>query len=214
MYQNQFQKYQPSPFMEADIEPMVVSDDGPIMAPWVCRATLQRSVAKIFYHAGFEEFQPSALDAVTDMAGGFFNKLAQTFGVYHEASRVAANQSSTASTAPDAVGIHPTTTHAATVTATSTATSATTATSASTAYRPRFNEEDVLLHTLHENGLDVESLECYVKDDVERLGSKLLVMHERMKAHLADLLVGRPPFLSFPFLSFPFLPIPSHHTSL
>ena len=210
MYQNQFQKYLPSPFMEADIEPMVVSDDGPIMAPWVCRATLQRSVAKIFYHAGFEEFQPSALDAVTDMAGGFFNKLAQTFGVYHEASRVAANQSSTASTAPNAVSIHPTTTHVANTTATATATAtatsatATAATSGPTAYRPRYNEEDVLLHTLHENGLDVESLECYVKDDVERLGSKLLVMHERMKAHLADLLVGRPLFLA----------IPSHHTSL
>jgi len=45
-----------------------------------------------------------------------------------------------------------------------------------------------VLHALNENGLDVESLESYVKDDVERLGVKLGVMHERMKAHLAELL--------------------------
>lgn len=36
--------------------------------------------------------------------------------------------------------------------------------------------------------MDVESLEGYAKDDVERFGVKLGVMHERMKAHLADLL--------------------------
>lgn len=34
----------------------------------------------------------------------------------------------------------------------------------------------------------MESLESYVKDDVERLGLKLGVMHQRMRAHLAELL--------------------------
>jgi len=53
---------------------------------------------------------------------------------------------------------------------------------------PRFTPEEVLLHTLSENGHDVESLESYARDEVERLGSKLGVIHERMKAHLADLL--------------------------
>jgi transcriptional activator SPT7 len=33
-------------------------------------------------------------------------------------------------------------------------------------------------------------LESYVRDDVERLGSKLGVMHNRMKEHLAELLVS------------------------
>jgi hypothetical protein len=57
---------------------------------------LQRSVAKIFYHTGFEEYQPSALEAVTDIAADFlvyagfhsvtegedsFDSVAGTFGV-------------------------------------------------------------------------------------------------------------------------------------
>jgi hypothetical protein len=45
------------------------------------------------------------------------------------------------------------------------------------------------LHSLNENSMDIESLEIFVKDDIERLGQKLGVMHERMKGHLADLLV-------------------------
>jgi transcriptional activator SPT7 len=72
-------KVQPEPFIEADIGPHVISDDGPVMSPWVCRAALQRSVGEVFYHAGFEEFQPSALDAVTDIAGDFFTKLAHSW---------------------------------------------------------------------------------------------------------------------------------------
>jgi transcriptional activator SPT7 len=155
MYNNQFPKYEPEPFIEADIEPHVTSDDGPIMATWVCKAALQRSVAKLCYHAGFEELQPSALDVITDIAGDFFGKLAQTFGVYREAPKVPATGA---------------------------------AAEAGAKWQERFTNEEVALHTLSENGLDVESLESYVKDDVERLGSKLGVMHERMKAHLSDLL--------------------------
>merc|ERR1712093_680361 len=84
MYNNQFPKYEPEPFIEADIEPHVTSDDGPIMATWVCKAAMQRSIAKLCYHAGFEELQPSALDVITDIAGDFFTKLAQSFIVYRE----------------------------------------------------------------------------------------------------------------------------------
>lgn len=36
--------------------------------------------------------------------------------------------------------------------------------------------------------MDVESLESYARDENERMGVKLGVMHERMKAHLTDLL--------------------------
>ncbi|KUJ14659.1 uncharacterized protein LY89DRAFT_588647 [Mollisia scopiformis] len=153
MYNNQFPKYEPEPFIEADIEPHVVSDDGPIMATWVCKAALQRSVAKLCYHAGFEELQPSALDVITDIAGDFFTKLVQTFNVYRETPKVPANVPM-----------------------------------AGSKWQERFTNEEVVLHTLSENGLDVEALESHVKDDVERLGGKLGVMHERMKAHLSDLL--------------------------
>ncbi|KAG4430268.1 hypothetical protein IFR05_014247 [Cadophora sp. M221] len=155
MYNNQFPKYEPEPFIEADIEPHVTSDDGPIMATWVCKAAMQRSVAKLCYHAGFEELQPSALDVITDIAGDFFSKLAQSFSVYRETPKVPAIA------APLDAGAR---------------------------WQPRFTDEEVVLHTLSENGMDVEGLENYVKDDVERLGSKLGVMHDRMKAHLSDLL--------------------------
>lgn len=47
----------------------------------------------------------------------------------------------------------------------------------------------MLLHALNENGADVESLDMYIKDDIERLGTKLNGIHQRMKFHLTDLLV-------------------------
>lgn len=155
MYNNQFQKYNPEPFIEEDIEPHVVSDDGPIMSPWVCRAALQRSVGKLCYHAGFEEVQPSALDVITDIASDFFQKIAHTFGVYREAQRV------------PATGL---------------------AAAAGQKWQERYSNEEALLHCLSENGMEVETLEGYAKDDNERLGNKLSVMHERMKAHLTELL--------------------------
>lgn len=130
----------------------MVSDDGAVMSQWTCRAALQRSVAKVFYHAGFEEFQPSALDSVTDIASNFFTQLARTFNVYREAPKVRSE-----------TGIP--------------------------MWKPRFTSEETILHALRQNGVDLEALDSYVKEDVERLGSKLGVMHERMKAHLNELLV-------------------------
>ncbi|KZF24561.1 hypothetical protein L228DRAFT_209467 [Xylona heveae TC161] len=158
MYQNQFQKYDPDPFVEQDIPPHVVSDDGPVMAPWVCRAALQRSVGKLFYHAGFEEFQPSALDAVTDIAGDFFARLVHTLGVYREVPKV-----------PEKATVGP-------------------AEQSRPGWKNRFSTEEIILHAMHEHGINIEALESYVKDDVDRLSSKLANMHERMKAHLAELL--------------------------
>lgn len=48
----------------------------------------------------------------------------------------------------------------------------------------------MILHSLYENGADVEGLDTYIKDDIERLGGRLHTIHERMKSHLADLLVS------------------------
>ncbi|KAI9735894.1 MAG: Transcriptional activator spt7 [Cirrosporium novae-zelandiae] len=151
MYQNQFQKYDPEPFKEMDITPHVVTEEGAVMSSLVCKATLQRSVAKIFYHAGFEEFQPAAFDAITDIAADYFANLVRSLCVYREAPK-------TKEVGVDGKTVHP------------------------------YTAEEMILHCLHENGQDVESLESYVKEDVDRLGQKLGVMHERMKSHLAELL--------------------------
>ncbi|OBT93541.1 SAGA histone acetyltransferase complex subunit spt7 [Pseudogymnoascus verrucosus] len=155
MYNNQFQKYNPQPFYEADIEPYVQSDEGPVMSKWVCQAALRRSVGKLCYHAGFEELQPSALDVITDIAADYFTKIARTFAIYREAPKVPATGLAAQNGAE---------------------------------WQERFTNEEVMLHTLSESGLDVETLESYAKDDNERFGTKLGVMHERMKAHLTDLL--------------------------
>lgn len=155
IYQNQFPKYNPEPFVEADIEPHFTSGDGAVVAPETCRAAMQRSVAEICYHAGFEEFQPSALDAITDIAADYMQKLVRTFNVYNEADKKPARGSSA---------------------------------EAGHRWQPRFTPEEVVLHTLAGNGYDPESLESYTRDDVDRLGGKLVTIHERMKAHLSDLL--------------------------
>ena len=101
-----------------------------------------------------EDFQPSALETVTDIAGEYFRKLAGNFNCFREQPKTDAET-------------------------------------------PRFSYEEQVLHSLHENGVDLEGLETYVKDDVERLTAKLGVVHERMKAHLADLLVSTPENLEF-----------------
>ncbi|KAF2150016.1 hypothetical protein K461DRAFT_281275 [Myriangium duriaei CBS 260.36] len=144
-YQNQFPKYDPQPFVEQDIPPVAVSEGGPIMAPWLCRATFQRSVGKIFYHAGFEDFQPAALDAMTDIASDFFTKLITTLTTYAQLPKNQADN------------------------------------------KPKYNLEEQVLHALFENGLDLDSLESYVKEDMDRHVSKLLVVHERLRGYYADI---------------------------
>ncbi|KAH8692690.1 transcriptional activator spt7 [Talaromyces proteolyticus] len=158
MYQNQFQKYQPEPFIEQDVSTHVMNDDGPVISPWVSKAALQRSVAKVLYHTGFEEYQPSALDAVTDIASEFFTKICETLKGYMESPKIP---------------IH----DAAEVT-----------TSSATQYKMPYTQQEMILHTLSLMGTDVESLESYVKDDIERLGTKLGVIHDRMRAHFTELL--------------------------
>lgn len=155
IYQNQFQRYDPEPFHEADIEPHFISGDGPFIAGETSRAAMQRAVAKIFFHAGFEELQPSAMDAVTDIAADYFTKLCRTFNVYNEAEK------------KEAVGAWA---------------------DRGNHFQPRYTPEEVVLHTLYENGHDIDSLDSYAREEVERLGSKLNGIHERMKLHLSDLL--------------------------
>ncbi|RYO73887.1 hypothetical protein DL762_010619 [Monosporascus cannonballus] len=155
MYANQFPKYNPEPFVEADIDPHVTCGDNIVMAPEVCRAALQRSVAKIFYHAGFEELQPSALDTVTDIAADYFGKVVTSFNAFNEVEM------------RDASPVHA---------------------QRGVKVQPRYSGEEVVLHTLAENGYSVEELESYAKDDIGKLGNRLAVIHERMKGHLGDLL--------------------------
>lgn len=144
-YQNQFAKYEPQPFVEQDIPPLAVTEDGPLIAPWVCRAAFQRSVGKIFYHAGFEDFQPAALDVMTDVASDFFTKLITSLTTYSQLPR---NQVDS---------------------------------------KPKYTMEEQVLHALHENGLDLDSIEAYAKEDMDRHGAKLGVVHERLKSYFADI---------------------------
>ena len=152
MYQGQFQKHEPAPFVEMDVEPHVMTEEGPPIAPFVSRAALQRSTAKLLVHAGFEEFQPSALDAITDLAGDYFTKLSRTLNEYTQAPLVAV----AVPAGNDLMS------------------------------KKRFTTEECILHALQENGADLESLDSYVTEDVERAGTRLAATHDRMKSHLAE----------------------------
>ena len=155
LYQGQFQKTEVVPLVEQDVEPHVMSDDGPVVAPQVTRAALQRSTAKLLVHAGFDEFQPSALEAFTEMAGDYMKKLASTLNEYSQSPQVPV----TVLGQPNKV-----------------------------TWKQRFTNEECILHTLQENGADLESLDTYVNEDIDRAGTRLGATQERMKAHLADLL--------------------------
>ena len=155
LYQGQFQKTEVVPFVEQDVEPHVMSDNGPVIAPEVCRAAMQRSAAQLLVHAGFDEFQPSALDAFTDLASDYFTKLVRDLNTYTQAPQL-----------PVPVPGHPNT----------------------VTWQPRFTAEECILHALQENGADLESLDTYVNEDIDRTGTRLATTHDRMRAHLADLL--------------------------
>ena len=50
--------------------------------------------------------------------------------------------------------------------------------------------QELLLHALDLNGVqDLERLDVYIKDDIERYGTKLEDCHRRLKRFLAELLV-------------------------
>lgn len=161
-YQNQFQKYQPEPFVEQDIPNHVVADAGPLMAPWVAKASFQRAIGQVFFQAGFEEFQPSALDAVTDLAAEFFTRLCTTIINYREDYKISSSTIVPAGQGQKA--------------------------SSSPSYMTPTTTEEAILHSLHTSGLSLNDLDGYVKEDVDRLGTRLTTLHDRMKAHLADLL--------------------------
>lgn len=118
------------------------------MAPWLCRTTFQRTVAKLFYHAGFEDFQPAALEVATDVASDFFLNLVKTLKTYSELEKTTADN------------------------------------------RPKYTLEEQLLLSLHTNGLDIDGMDAYLKDDMDRLSTKLGVVHERLKAHFAEIFVS------------------------
>lgn len=153
VYTNQFPKSTFESFVEQDIEPHFISDDGPVMAHATCQDALKRSVGKILYLSGFEELQPSAVDTLTGIASDYYQKLIRTFNIYNESEK------RTVATQGGGSGIV-----------------------------PRFSPEEVILHTLDESGHDIASLEAYVREDTDRLTSRLGALHERMKSHLTDLL--------------------------
>lgn len=52
------------------------------------------------------------------------------------------------------------------------------------------NFQEILLHALDLNGVqDLERLDVYIKDDIERYGTKLEDCHRRLKRFLTELLV-------------------------
>ncbi|PHH77833.1 hypothetical protein CDD80_161 [Ophiocordyceps camponoti-rufipedis] len=99
VYSNQFPKSNIEPFLEQDIDPHFIADDGPAMAAEACQEALKRSIAKILYLQGFEELQPSAIDTLTGVAADYFQTISRTFNAYRESEKMTA-ASTTASEGP------------------------------------------------------------------------------------------------------------------
>jgi len=142
----------------------------------VCRAALRRSVGKLFYHAGFEEFQPSALDVVTDLAGAYFANLANTLATYAENvpkvfTKTAAQPGSTALTKATPLTRLPVP-----------------STPQIRTLRPKFSREEAMLHTLRTYGHDLDSLDHYAHDELDRHTLKLEAYYLRTRDYLAELL--------------------------
>lgn len=159
-YQNQFQKFEIVPLAQPDVDPFVVSDDGPIMDTEVSRAALKCTVGKIFYHAGFEGFHPSALEAVTDLTSSYFTELVNTLGIYRESAKIPQSVPATVQQPAIVKG----------------------------ELKPRFTDEEAVLHTLQAFSHDVDGLDAYIEDDMQRLTSRLDAHHKRTRDYYADLL--------------------------
>lgn len=164
--------------MEADIPPTVVSDDGPIMNPWICRAALKRSVGKLCYHAGFEEYQPAALDVFTDIAANYFTDLANTLKTYVETIPKVYRTTMTS----------PTSATSSSIKSTALVPPIPTPSAKTRTLTPRFSQEEAILHTLRTSGHDLESLSSYIHDETDRLTSKLETHHTKTRDYLAELL--------------------------
>lgn len=167
MYQNQFSKYEPAPFYETDVQDHVMNDDGPVMAPWVSKAALSRSIGQIFFHAGFEEFQPSALDVVADLAGEFFQRICSNFADYLNEEKIpVAAPIVVPSTTPQKIesqNIKP-------------------------SLQPTVSREEAVLHALHETGFSLNDLDYYAHEEMDRTSQRLQTMYDRMRSHYAELL--------------------------
>lgn len=68
-------------------EPLRVEQEGYDCAPCgeeLAHALLKRTSSQILYHSGFEDFQPRALEAFTDMAGEYLCNLGKVMKLYSE----------------------------------------------------------------------------------------------------------------------------------
>lgn len=140
------------------------------MDPWICRAALRRSVGKLFYHAGFEEFQPSALDVVTDMAADYFSNLVHTITTYAETVPKVYQPQATSAISTSTIKPQGLTTPTPRI------------------LKPRFTLEESVLHTLESGGHDLEALSYYTTEEIDRLTKKLEAQHTRTRDYLAELL--------------------------
>ena len=149
------------------------------MHPEVCRAALQRCVGKVFYHAGFDEFQPSAVEVITDIAKDYFTNMAKSLVGFMEKPKVPCRSTEvhSATDIPNNQG-QPKPTVAAAICKGA----------EQPKFKPRFDPETQVLQTLANYGHDLESLHTYVEEDIPRQASKLKTHHEHVKEHLAELL--------------------------
>lgn len=134
----------------------------------------------MFYLAGFEEFQPSALETMTDIVSDYMIRLVRDFNIYAEAPKLYTTVPAPIKSAISSKQLVATPVPGGIATPL--------LARKVRQLKPRFTQEEALLHMLHESGHDLDNLESYVTDDIDRLSSKLETHHTRTRDYLAELL--------------------------
>ncbi|KAK9466430.1 hypothetical protein V1512DRAFT_263594 [Lipomyces arxii] len=143
LYSTQLRPYAPEKLEEKDVDFESRLPGHSDVPKSVIEACMQRSVAKMAMHTGYDECHMLAMEGLSMVAADYMQRLGRTLCLYMESNR----------------GVR------------------------------RFSLEDVILQTLHENGTyDLGSLESYMRDDIDRFGTKLKDVRERMGTVLTDIL--------------------------
>jgi len=67
---------------EVDAEEPVFVPDATAMNGELGRYVMEQAIAKLLYHTGFEDFQPSALDVMTSVAIEYLQDIGKTLRLY------------------------------------------------------------------------------------------------------------------------------------
>jgi transcriptional activator SPT7 len=147
-------------------EEQFVPTDRLIITPEVGRYAMEQAIARMLFHTGFEGHSLCSM-LILDFQASAFDLVTGVAIEYLQkiGATLTLYMTCTDTRSKFAEEVRPSTT---------------------------FLTQELLLHALDMNGVeDLEKLDVYIKDDIERYGTKLEDCHRRLKRFLSELLVLR-----------------------